>query len=109
MHSDPRLVERIHAATKDWRGLKAKQMFGGVGWMLHGNMCVGVWHESLVVRCAPADWPEHLKKKSVREMDITGRSMKGWLLIDPPALRTAAGLRGWLEVSRNFVATLPAK
>ena len=54
--------------------------------MLHGNRCVVIWHDSLVVRCGPTDWADHLKKKHVREMDITGRSMKGWLLVDAPAI-----------------------
>jgi hypothetical protein len=84
-------------------------MFGGAAWLLHGHMCVGVWHESLVVRCPPAAWPELLRKPHVREMDITGRSMKGWLLVDPPAIRTAPALRGWLLVSRRLVDTLPAR
>ncbi len=109
MHSDPNLVERVTAATKGWRGLVPKKMFGGMAWLLQGNMCVGIWHDSLVVRCDPADWPAHLKKRHVREMDITGRSMKGWLLVDAPALRTPVALRDWLETARRFVSTLPGK
>jgi len=109
VHSDPKLVARVTAATKGWRGLAPKKMFGGMAWLLRGNMCVGIWHESLVVRCDPAEWPEQSRKKHVREMDITGRSMKGWLLVDPPAMRTAAALDRWLEASRRYVATQPAK
>jgi len=109
MHSDPQLVTRVIDATKDWRGLAPKKMFGGMAWMLHGNMCVGIWHDSLVVRCGPADWSAHLKKKHVREMDITGRSMNGWLLVDAPAIATPATLRNWLGTARAFVATLPKK
>lgn len=109
MHSDPELVSRVEAATKGWRGLAVKKMFGGLAWLLHGNMCVGIWHDSLVVRCHPDEWPVHLKKKHVREMDITGRSMKGWLLVDAPAIATASGLNKWLETSRQFAATLPKK
>lgn len=109
MHSNPRLVERVTAATRGWRGLEPKKMFGGMAWLMRGNMCVGIWHDSLVVRCNPAEWPALLKQKHVHEMDITGRSMKGWLLVDRPALRTAAGLHKWLELSRRWVATLPPK
>lgn len=109
MHSNPKLIARVEAATKGSRGLAPKKMFGGMAWLLHGNMCVGIWHDSLVIRCDPAGWSAHLKKPHVREMDITGRSMKGWLLVDAPALRTPAGLRKWLEVSHTFAATLPAK
>jgi len=109
MHSDPRLVERVNAATRGWRGLAPKQMFGGMAWLLRGNMCVGIWHESLIVRCGPEKWASLLEKPHVREMDITGRSMKGWLIVDPPALRTSAALCAWLDRSRDFVATLPPK
>ena len=109
MASDAKLTARVQAVTKGWRGLAPKKMFGGMAWLLHGSMCVGIWQDSLVVRCGPADWPAHLKKKHVREMDITGRSMKGWLLVDAPAIATPATLRGWLETARVFVGTLPKK
>lgn len=109
MHSDPKLVARVEAATRNWRKLTPKKMFGGMAWLLNGNMCVGVWHGSLVVRCDPTEWSQHLKRQYVREMDITGRSMKGWLLVEPPAIRTATTLTRWLEIARTFVSTLPSK
>jgi hypothetical protein len=109
MHSDATLIARIEAATQGLRGFAPKKMFGGMAWMLHDNMCVGIWHDSLVVRCGPADWAGHLIKKHVCEMDITGRSMKGWLLVDAPAIATPARLKAWLEISRAFVATLRRK
>lgn len=109
MHSDARLIARIETATKGWHRFAPKKMFGGMAWMLRGNMCVGIWHDSLVVRCDPADWPVHLKKKHVREMDITGRSMKGWLLVDAPAIATPVTLKVWLEIARSIVTTLPRK
>ena len=109
MASDPKLSARVTAATKGWRGLGPKRMFGGMAWLLHGNMCVGIWQDSLVVRCGPADWSAHLEKKHVREMDITGRSMKGWLLVDAPAIATPAKLKNWLGIARQFAGTLPKK
>ncbi|MDI1336648.1 MAG: TfoX/Sxy family protein [Lacunisphaera sp.] len=109
MVHDAQLAARITAATKSWRGLAPRKMFGGTAWFLHGNMCVGIWRDSLVVRCGSAAWPALLKKRHVREMDITGRSMQGWLLVDAPALRTSAGLRSWLGVARKFAGGLPPK
>jgi hypothetical protein len=109
MASDAKLIARVEAATEDWRGFAPKRMFGGMAWMLHGNMCVGIWKDSLVVRCGPADWADHLKEKHVHEMDITGRSMKGWLLVNAPAIATPATLKSWLETARVFVSTLPHK
>jgi hypothetical protein len=109
VHSDAKLIARVEAATKGWHGLAPKKMFGGMAWMLHGNMCVGIWHESLVVRCGPAVWAARVKNPHVREMDITGRSMKGWLLVDPPAIATPHRLKTWLETARAFVSALPHK
>jgi len=109
MHSDPKLIARVESATRGWRNLTPKKMFGGMAWMLSGNMCIGIWHDSLVVRCDPVEWPRHLKRKHVGEMNITGRSMRGWLLVAPPALRKTANLTRWLETARDYVATLPAK
>jgi hypothetical protein len=109
VHSDPQLVARVEAATKDWPGLTSRKMFGGMAWLLNGNMCVGIWHDSLVVRCGPQDWARHLKRPHVREMDITGRSMKGWLLVGAPALRSPAGLKRWLETAGIFVRSLQRK
>lgn len=109
MASDAKLTARVTAATKGWRGFAPKKMFGGMAWLLHGNMCAGIWQDSLVVRCGPADWPAHLKKKHVREMDITGRSMRGWLLVDAPAIAAPARLKHWLGVARDFATTLPRK
>ncbi|MSU24686.1 MAG: hypothetical protein EXS32_12800 [Opitutus sp.] len=62
MPSDAKLIARVETATQDWRGFVPKKMFGGMAWMLHGNMCVGIRHDSLVVRCGPADWTGHWKK-----------------------------------------------
>ena len=89
MASDAKLTARVTTATKGWRGFAPKKMFGGMAWLLHGNMCVGIWQDSLVVRCGPADWAAHLKKPHVCEMDLSGRSMKGWLLVDAPGRRHA--------------------
>ena len=109
MASDAKLTARVTATTKGWRGFAPKKMFGGMAWLLHGNMCAGIWQDSLVVRCDPADWATHLEQKHVREMDITGRSMKGWLLVDAPAITSSAGLKRWIGVARDFAATLPRK
>jgi hypothetical protein len=109
MAYDAKLAERIERATHGWPGCTSKKMFGGVGWLLNGNMCVGIWHDSLIVRCAPADTAELLAKKHVRVFDITGRPMKGWLLVAPAGIATSATLAGWLARAREFAGTLPAK
>lgn len=109
MAYDEKLAARLDAALRVRPGFEPRNMFGSVGWFLRSNMCVGTWKDSLVVRCSPADWPTHLKEPHVAEFDITGRSMKGWLLVRPPAMRTDVALERWLKIAAEFVATLPAK
>jgi hypothetical protein len=109
MAYDEKLAARIDAAVRDWRGMSTKRMFGSIGWMLNGNICVGIWQQDLIVRCSPDEWSQLLQRPHVAEFDITGRSMKGWLLVKPPAVTNAAGLSRWVNLAREFVRTLPAK
>ena len=109
MAYDEKLAARLDAVLRDRPGFEPRNMFGSVGWFLRGNMCVGTWKDSLVVRCSPAEWPERLKEPHVGEFDITGRSMRGWLLVRPAAMTTEAGLARWLNTAEEFVRTLPAK
>ena len=84
-------------------------MFGGVGFLLHGNMFVGVWKDSLIVRLGPDEGEEALKEPHVSEFDITGRAMKGWVLVAPEGVDADEQLKGWIERATKFVKTLPAK
>jgi len=77
------LASRVRQALPRKKGIEEKKMFGGIGFLLNGNMLVGVWKESLIVRLGPEDGEEALKEPHVREFDITGRAMKGWVLVDP--------------------------
>jgi hypothetical protein len=84
-------------------------MFGGVGFLLHGNMCVGIWKNSLIARIDPAEYEGALAEDYVQEFDITRRPMKGWILIEPDGVETDDQLGRWIEKSLDFVRTLPAK
>ena len=103
------LADRIRLAFGPARGVVEKKMFGGIGFLLGGNMCVGIWKSSLIVRldCNEAD--EALQQPHVREFDITGRPMKGWVLVEAEGLDEDAQLRAWIERAVEFVRTLPAK
>ena len=103
------LADRIRQALGRRRGLTEKKMFGGVGFLLHGNLCVGVWKASLIVRLDPAEAEDLLKQQHVRVFDITGRPMKGWLLVDAEGLESDQQLAEWIERAAAFVGTLPAK
>ena len=83
MAFDESLVGGIRDALAHKRNIEEKKMFGGVGFLLNGNMLVGVWKDSLIVRVGPDAYEEALLEPHVKEFDITGRPMKGWVLVEP--------------------------
>src|SRR6516164_3129520 len=103
------LAERIREALARKRGVEEKKMFGGVGFLLDGNMLVGVWKDSLIVRLGPDNYADALLEPHVREFDITGRAMKGWVLVEPEAVEDDDQLKGWIERALQFVKALPRK
>jgi TfoX/Sxy family transcriptional regulator of competence genes len=109
MAFDETLAERIRKALARKKGIAEKKMFGGVGFLLNGNMCVGVWKESLIVRLDPDQYEDALKEAHVSEFNITGRSMKGWALVGPEGVATDAELKEWIGRAAKFVGTLPEK
>ena len=86
-----------------------KKMFGGVGFLIHGNMAVGVYKEDLIVRVPPAKHEKLLKKTGGKLFDITGRPMKGWLMVEPEGCKTVKQLSAWVKESVEFALTLPPK
>ena len=84
-------------------------MFGWVGFLLHGNLLVGVWKDSLIVRLGPDEGDEALREPHVKEFDITGRPMKGWVLVEPEGVRHDDQLKGWIQRAVRFVGALPTK
>jgi TfoX/Sxy family transcriptional regulator of competence genes len=83
MAFDEALAERIRQQLARRQNVEEKKMFGGVGFLLHGNLLVGVWKDALIVRLGPHEGAEALREQHVREFDITGRAMKGWVLVEP--------------------------
>jgi hypothetical protein len=103
------LAARIRDALARKRGVEEKKMFGGVGYLLNGNLLVGVWKDSLIARLSPDEGEEALREPHVREFDITGRPMKGWVLVGPEGVEDDAQLTDWIGRATRFVRTLPAK
>jgi TfoX/Sxy family transcriptional regulator of competence genes len=109
MAFDESLAARIRDALARKRGVQEKKMFGGVGFLLNGNLLVGVWKDSLIVRLGPDNYDDALLEPHVREFDITGRSMKGWVLVGPVGVENDDQLNDWIERAVKFVRTLPKK
>jgi hypothetical protein len=103
------LAARIRDALARKKGTLEKKMFGGVAFLLHGNMLVGVWKDSLIARVGPDEGEAALLEAHVKAFDITGRAMKGWVLVGGAGLEDEEQLSAWIARALKFVRTLPAK
>lgn len=103
------LAARIRQTLAQRRGVSEKRMFGGVAFLLNGNMLVGVWQDSLIARLGPEVGERALRQPFVRPFDVTGRPMKGWVMIEPDGMDTDVELIEWIDQVLAFVTTLPAK
>jgi hypothetical protein len=109
MAYDEALAKRIDELIKGKIGFTRKQMFGGVGYLLNGNMCVGVHKDELIIRYDAKKTDEVNLEKTVRVFDISGgRPMKGWSLVNAEGTK-GAGLKKWFDFSLEFVKSLPPK
>ena len=109
MAYDETLAARIRGALAHKKGVVEKKMFGGVCFLLHGNMLVGVWKDSLIVRLGPDEGDEALLEPHVKVFDITGRGMKGWVLVEPEGVEEDDQLKDWIQRAVKFVGKLAAK
>jgi TfoX/Sxy family transcriptional regulator of competence genes len=109
MAYDKPLAARIRAALVRKKNIEEKKMFGGVGFLLNGNLLVGVWKNSLCVRLGPEQAEEALSEPHVKVFDITGRPMKGWVLVEPIGVEDDDLLRRWIQGAVKFVGKLPRK
>ena len=108
MAYDEALSKRIDQFIKKKKGFTRKEMFGGVGYLLKGNMCIGVHKNDLIIRYDPKLADEVTSDKHVRPFDISGRPMKGWGLVDSEGVK-GGDLGKWIDLSLEFVKSLPAK
>jgi len=103
-----KLAERIRSEL-DGIPVVEKKMFGGVGFLLNGNMACGVNKDDMIVRVDPEKHNTLLKKSHVRPFDMTGRPMKGWLLVEEAGVKTEKQLSAWVKEGVEFASTLPPK
>ncbi len=109
MAFDVVLAERVRPLLAATDGVVEKKMFGGLAFLVHGNMSVGVHGAELIVRMDPADSEVALRKAGVRVFDITGRPMKGWVMVGPSAMGDKAALQAWIRQGVAYAASLPPK
>lgn len=111
MAYNERLAERVRDALADAGDCSERRMFGGIGFMLQGNMALGVHGDDLIVRCDPAETDAALAKPHTRPFDLSGGRVppRGWLLVAPEGTRTQRGLVAWVARGRAFARSLPPK
>lgn len=103
------LADRVRHALRDYRDIAEKKMFGSLVFLLNGNMLVGVWKSSLIVRLGAEQAVVALKQPHVREFDLTRRPMKGWVMVEPDGLESDREIVAWIEWAVEFVGRLPGK
>jgi hypothetical protein len=103
------LAARIRDALARKKGIEQKKMFGGIVFFLNGNMLLGVWKDSVIVRLGQDQRGEALREPHVREFDITGRPMRNWVLVEPGGVEADGQLKGWIQRAVKFVAKLLKK
>jgi TfoX/Sxy family transcriptional regulator of competence genes len=109
MAFDPGTAERIRSLLTGQRGVVEKRMFGGIAFMVHDHMCVGISGGDLMVRVGATGHAEALAQPHARPMDFTGRPMKGFVFVSPAGYESDAALQSWLDRGLRHARSLPPK
>ena len=109
MAFDEGLAGRVRKRLARRAGVTEKKMFGGLAFLLNGNMCCGVHGRELIVRLDPEKTGAALAEPHTRIFDLSGRPMKGWILVAPAGLEDEPALAKWLRLGTNYAASWPAK
>ena len=103
------LANRIDRKLAGIRGMKSKEMFGGICFLLKGKMCCGVIKDEMIIRVEPSNSDMVLSNPHAREFDFSGHPMKGWFYIHSNGLKSDKELSYWVEMSLKYSKSLPAK
>ena len=109
MAFDEGLAQRIREILADDPNVVEKKMFGGLAFMITRHMGIGVTGDDLMVRVGPDQYDQALQQPHVREMDFTGKALKGFVYVGKDSIQEDPDLEGWIRMARDFVETLPPK
>jgi len=109
MAYDKVLAQQVRTLFEGRPGFAEKKMFGGVCFLLHGNMACGVLNEDLIVRVGPDSYEALLKLPETKVFDMTGKPMKGWVMVSAKGHRAKKDMTAWVERGAAFAMTLPPK
>lgn len=109
MAYDGTAAERVRKALKGQRGFSERKMFGGIAFLLNGNMCCGIMGRDLVLRLGNEEAVKALRETHTREMDFTGKPMRSMVFVGPAGYSTDRDLSGWVKRAIDYVKSLPPK
>ena len=109
MAYDEGLADRVREALSAHSDLSEREMFGGIAFMLAGNMACGVIGDDLMIRLGKEDAAKALEEPHTRPMDFTGKPMKTTVYVDPGGTASDSDLGGWVEAGAEFAESLPPK
>jgi TfoX/Sxy family transcriptional regulator of competence genes len=110
MAYDEDLADRLREALQHVDGVTEKKMFGGLAFLVGGNMAVAASGQGgLMLRCDPGRSEELVTRPGAERMVMRGKEMDGWLRVDDAAVRDDATLRQWVDVGVGYASSLPAK
>ncbi len=109
MPYDEALAAKVRKLLGRRKNLVEKKLFGGVGFLLNGNICCCAWKEFLILRLGDDAARQVLAEEHARPFDITGRPMRGWAMIEPVGWQNEADLRRWVAWAVEFTSALPSK
>lgn len=109
MAFDPALAQRVRAVLDGRFSITERKMFGGIAFLVDDKMFIGIRDSSLMARVGPERYQDALAMPDVRVMDFTGRPMKGYVYLDPPAIAQERDLKAWVLWCAQYVSGLPMK
>jgi hypothetical protein len=109
MAYDEGLAQRVTELLEERPGFNEKKMFGGVCYLLNGNMACGVLNEDIIVRVGVERYEDSLKSPHTRKFDITGKPMKGWVMVSSEGHESDEDLEAWIKKGVSFALSLPPK
>ena len=110
MAYDEDTANRIRELVQSEKGLTEMRMFGGLAFLINGNMAVAASGKGgLLLRCDPAETEALVAEPDAGRFEMRGKEMDGWLRVDAPAIKTDKGLRRWVQVGVGYARSLPPK
>jgi TfoX/Sxy family transcriptional regulator of competence genes len=109
MSYNAKLEEKIDSAVKRWQNVDKKKMFGGVCYLLKGNMAFGIHKDFLIVRVGKEQGERVLRDRKAEPFNITGRPMSGWIMVKYAGWSRQSALEKWIGAGKQFALSLPEK